>query len=182
MERAPELLVFALAFFASAWLVRSHPVALLTLLVAWFAAPQLVANVAWAATSDRGWSQALILWKEFAIAGAFVRTLPRLITDMRSRNRWVLIGALFGLVVIIWAAVVAMAQPIDQTLRGVRALAFPIVLALIGFASIDRERDVVRLRDNVVAIAALAGTFAVVEWALIPDSFWRSIDIRGYWI
>lgn len=181
MDRIAELAVLAAAFLVSIWLVRRHPVALLTLLVAWFAAQQLVTNISWAATGNLGWSQVLILWKEFAIAGAFAGTLPRLMREIRSLNRWVLLGAAFGILLVIYVPFVISAQPLDQTLRGMRSLAFPVVLGLVGFGNIATSRDATRFKDNVVVIAAVVAAFALIEWTLIPDAFWRSIDISGYW-
>src|SRR6478736_4335237 len=99
MERIVEVAVFAIAFVGSIWAVRRHPVALLTLLLAWFAAQQLTTNIVWGATGSRGLSQILILWKEFAIAGAFIGVLPTLGEEIRARNRWILTGAAFGLLI-----------------------------------------------------------------------------------
>lgn len=182
IELALLVSLLGVAAVLSAVGVRRWPLVWATVLIIWLAAQHLAAPLVWAATDDAAWAQEVILMKEVWIAAAFLSLVPTILPRLPRLPIAVWLAIAYGVVIAAYLPFVIAAQPLEQTLRGIRGLAFPVLLAVVGYCMLRQLPEPARLQRVVIAVGVAVAVFAIAEWALIPERFWEQLDLRGYWI
>jgi hypothetical protein len=176
----------ALVAVASAYALRRWPIVWAQVLI-WVLVLQNVTDMAvWKVTGSASLATNLIYAKEVMIAGgALVAIIP--VVDAIQARRLPIIAWLalaFGALCVLWVLIsyVVLNEHLEQIARGLRSLAFPVVLLVIGLMVLPGKAAALRIRNTLWWTGIVLGLSVIVEREFIPPEFWQSIGLAKYWV
>ena len=176
----------ALIGVASAYALRRWPIGWAQVLI-WVLVLQNIVDIAvWKLTGSTSLATNLIYAKELMIAGGAVMAVPPVVDAIQAR-KLPLIGSLalaFGAVCALWVVIsyIALNEPLEQVARGLRSLAYPAILLVIGLMVLPGKEAAVRLRRTLWWTGIVLGLSVIIERTFIPPQFWLSIGLDKYWV
>jgi hypothetical protein len=162
------------------WPVRWAQVVIWTLVL-----QNVVVIAIWKLTGSDSLATNLLYAKEVIIAGGSIVAIVAAFRAMREGTlplvMWLVVA--FGVVCAIWVPISHFRhEGIEQIARGLRSLAYPVLLLAIGILLVRGMNAAVTLRRTLWMTAILLGVTAVIERSFIPLHFWVSIGLSDYWI
>lgn len=176
----------ALIGVASAYALRRWPIAWAQVLI-WVLVLQNIVDIAvWKLTGSTSLATNMIYAKEVMIAGGAVMAVPAVVDAIQARKlpfvAWLALA--FGALCALWVVIsyLLLNEPLEQVARGLRSLAYPAVLLVIGVMMLPGTRAALRLRSTLWWTGIVLGLSVIVERTFIPPQFWLSIGLDKYWV
>ena len=142
----------ALIGVASAYSLRRWPIAWAQVLI-WVLVLQNIVDIAlWKVTGSASLATNLIYAKELMIAGGAVMAVPPVVDAIQARRlpliAWLALA--FGALCALWVVIsyIALNEPLEQVARGLRSLAYPAILLVIGVMVLPGKQAALRLRST----------------------------------
>jgi hypothetical protein len=187
-DRAAVQFVIPLALIgvASAYALRRWPTAWAQVLIWVFVLQNIVDIAVWKLTGSTSLATNLIYAKEVMIAGGAVVTIPLVVDAIQARKLPIIVwlALAFGAVCVLWVLIsyLFLNEPLEQVARGLRSLAYPAVLLVIGVMALPGKQAALRLRNTLWWTGIVLGLSVIVERTFIPPQFWLSIGLDRYWV
>jgi hypothetical protein len=176
----------ALIGVASAFALRRWPIAWAQVLI-WVLVLQNIVDIAvWKVTGSTSLATNLIYAKELMIAGGAVMAVPPVVDAIQARKlpliAWLALA--FGALCAVWVVIsyIVLNEPLEQVARGLRSLAYPAILLVIGVMVLPGKDAALRLRSTIWWTGIVLGLSVVIERTFIPPQFWLSIGLDRYWV
>jgi hypothetical protein len=174
------LITIASAAVVARWPVRWAQIVIWTLVL-----QNVVVIAIWKMTGSDDLARNLLYAKEVIIAGGSVVAIFAAIREARAGRlplvMWLVVA--FGVLCAIWIPISHFKhEGLEQIARGLRSLAYPVLLLAIGILLVRGMGAALTLRRTLWMTAILLGVTAVIERSLIPLHFWVSIGLSNYWV
>jgi hypothetical protein len=171
---------------ASAYALRRWPIAWAQVLIWVFVLQNITAIAVWKLTGSTSLATNLIYAKEVMIAGGALVTVPLVVDAIQARRLPIIVwlALAFGALCAVWVVIsyLFLNEPLEQVARGLRSLAYPAVLLVIGVMALPGKQAALRLRNTLWLTGIVLGLSVIVERTFIPPQFWLSIGLDKYWV
>ncbi|TMC54771.1 MAG: hypothetical protein E6J20_02210 [Chloroflexi bacterium] len=168
----------------SAWAIFRWPIAWSETLIWVLALQNAVVITVWVITKSATVGRDLLYVKEALVAGAIVvgvvEALRLVAAGRGTAILWLALA--FGGLCAIWVPISYFRhEPLEQIARGLRSVAYPVLLLVVGMVMIP-PGGVIRLRRTLWLTAIVLGAAVIVERDFIPTRFWLDINLQKYWV
>jgi hypothetical protein len=169
---------------ASAWAILRWPIAWGETLIWVLALQNAVVITVWVITKSATVGKDLLYVKEALVAGAIVvgvvEALRLIAVGKGTPLLWLAIA--FGALCALWVPISYFRhEPLEQIARGLRSVAYPVLLLVVGTVLIP-PGGAIRLRRTLWLTAIVLGAAVLIELDFIPTRFWLDINLQKYWV